>query len=334
MSIFDSSVISMAGANAPLSPKKRAKYENEMIFRQIFTDFKNTALHRYKFDGLPDTVSERVLRESLLYYGTAIFFEKSGHVLQLPGRPAFDPTMYGEYRYSYIYGANGFNTLAALEIPGGESAGILEKGIGDTRQAASCRGVMVREAYDFTSPFIFTVWTYATRVADAIRSLDVAVRQGKTPGVWLCSQSEVESIKRFNRAVEDNQTNIITSGFFPIDKVRYQPLAQDSLTHSQTFMEIIDYWKSAFKEACGIDNAAPTTFKKANLLTDEVNQNEAYTSISIDKDIETIQEGLDFVNEIFGTSITVHRYQDEQAEAEKQEAEKEEKGEEENENDV
>lgn len=306
MGIFDGSCISMAGANAP-SPKKRAKYENQMIFKQVFTDFKNTALHRYHFNGLPDTVSERVLKESLLYYGTAVFFEKNGAVLALPGRPAYDPTMYGDFRYSYVYGANGFNALVALEIPGGADAAILAKGVGDS-QPSGLRGVLVREAYDFSNPFVFTAWNYATRVADAVRSLDVAVRNGKTPGVWLCAQSEVESIRRFNRQMEDNQESIITSGFFPIDKVRYQPLAQDSLTHSQNFMQIVDYWKSAFKEACGIDNLAPNTFKKANLLSDEVGQNDQYTSAVIDKTIDVIQEGLDFANSIFGLDMHVERY--------------------------
>ena len=307
MSIFDGSFISMEGAAAP-SPKKRARYENQMIFKQIFTDFKNTALHRYHFSGLPDTVSERVLKESFLYYGMAVFFEKDGQILQLPGRPAYDPTMYGDFRYSYVYGANGFNALVALEIPGGADASILSRGVGDLQQPSGMRGVLVREAYDFTSPFIFTAWTYATRVADAIRSLDVAVRNGKVPGVWLCSQSEVESIRRFNRQIEDNQESIVTSGFFPVDKVRYQPLAQDSLTHSQNFMQIIDYWKSAYKEACGLDNLAPNTFKKANLLSDEVGQNDEYTASIIDKTIAVIQEGLDFANATFGLSMKVERY--------------------------
>lgn len=323
MSIYDSTFISMAGAK-PLSAKKRARYENDMIFRQVFTDFKNTALHRYRFRGLPDTVSERVLQESFLYYGTAIFFEMSGHVLQLPGRPAYDPTMYGDYRYSYIYGRNGFNALCALEIPGGASAAELAKGVGDTHERAQYRGAMVRESYDFSAPFILTAWNYATRVADAIRALDVAVRTGKTPGVWLCGQSEIESIKRFNSAVDENQTNILTSGFFPIDKVRYQPLAQESLAHSQNFMQIIDFWKSMYKEACGIDNAEQTNFKKANLNAAEIGQNDEYTARILYKEIDTIQEGLDFVNGIFGTSMKVERYREEEKE-EKEEKEEEKK---------
>lgn len=322
MSIYDSTFISMAGAK-PLSAKKRARYENDMIFKQIFTDFKNTALHRYRFSGLPDTVSERVLQESLLYYGTAVFFEMSGHVLQLPGRPAYDPTMYGDFRYSYVYGRNGFSGLVALEIPGGASAIELTKGVGDTQAGAPYRGAMVRENYDFTAPFIFTTWTYAARVADAIRALDVAVRTGKTPGVWLCAQSEIESIKRFNAAVDENQTNILTSGFFPIDKVRYQPLAQESLAHSQNFMQIIDFWKSMYKEACGIDNAQQTNFKKANLNSAEIGQNDEYTRRVLDKEIDTIQEGLDFVNQTFGTSMRVERYKEEEKEEKKEKEEKE-----------
>lgn len=311
MGIFDSNIISMEGATR-LTPKKRARYENEQIFRQTFIDFKNTALHRYKFEGLPDTVSERVLKESFLYYGTAIFFEMNGHILQLPGRPAFDPTMYGDYRYSYVYGANGFNACVSLEVPGGATADILNKGIGDTQNKTIGRGVMVRENYDFSNPFIFTAWNYATRVTDAIRSLDVAVRHGKKAGVWLCTQSELNSIKKFNEDIEDNVSDIVTSGFFPIDKVKFQPLSQESLAHSQNFMQIIDFWKSCFKEACAIENMQATNFKKANLNNMEIGANDEYTHRMTDKTLTVIQEGLDFANTVFGLNMKVVPYHEEE----------------------
>lgn len=311
MGIFDSSIISMEGMGK-LSPKKRARYENEQIFRQTFIDFKNTALHRYKFEGLPDTVSERVLKESFLYYGTAVFFEMNGHVLQLPARPAYDPTMYGDYRYSYVYGANGFNACVALEVQGGATAEILKKGIGDTQTPSIGRGVMVRENYDFSNPFIFTAWNYATRVADAVRSLDVAVRNGKKTGVWLCTQSEIASIKKFNEDVENNVSDIVTSGFFPIDKVKFQPLSQEALAHSQNFMQIIDFWKSCFKEACAVENMQSTNFKKANLNSMEVGANDEYTHRMSDKTLTVIQEGLDFANEVFGLNMKVVPYHEEQ----------------------
>lgn len=323
MSIFDSTIINMEGAKR-LSPKRRAKYENDQIFRMFFTDFKNTALHRYKFNNLPPTVSERVLKESLLYYGTAIFFEMNGHILQLPGRPAFDPTMYGEYRYSYIYGANGFNACVALEVPGGEEAAVLNKGIGDTRQKAEYRGAMIRENYDYTNPFIFTVWNYATRVSDAVRSLDVAVRNGKKPGIWFCKdQTMLKSIQRFNEQMDNNEETIVTSGLFPINDVKYQPLSQEGLINSQNFMQIIDFWKSAFKEACAIENMQSTNFKKANLNSMEVGSNDEYTHRQQDKTLTVIQEGLDFVNERFGTNITVEASCEEQELPEAQDEEKE-----------
>lgn len=56
---------------------------------------------------------------------------------------------------------------------------------------------------------------------------------------------------------------------------------------------------------CGVENNAQMDKKGENLITEEVEINKEYTEFSVDKATEYIQKGLDDVNKLFGTNITV-----------------------------
>lgn len=306
--------ISLAGLSKKMSEKKLAKLENDAVASFWITYLKNLALHSLTFEGLPDTVSERVLQESLLYYGAAVFFDVSGALLQLPGKPAYDPTMYGDYRFSYVYGRNGFNALVRLKIPGGYNATILTDGIQGLESGAGAKfeGYLVRDQYDMSTPLIWAVMIYAKRIADAYRSMDVAVRNGKFPGIWLVPKTQQASVEAFARSMDNNETNVITSTYFPIDRIKYQPISQDGLKASQNFMQIIGFYIDSFLQLLGLEGTTATDFKKANITADELKIGGNIAGLSVRTRIETIQEGLNFINSERGTHITVRQSTEEE----------------------
>lgn len=66
--------------------------------------------------------------------------------------------------------------------------------------------------------------------------------------------------------------------------------------------------ENQFNTLIGIPNA--NTQKRERLITDEVNSNNAETSALATLWLETMQEGIDKVNQMFGTNISVkYRYE-------------------------
>ena len=304
----NSSSINLSKCTQP-TEKVKAKYQNEEAFQLFFHKFVNMALNRYQITGCPDTVSERVVRESLLYYGTAIFFDYNGSLLCLPGTPADGVTLYGDFNKAFVYGRNGFNQMVTLIPEGSEKDKLLAESYGFSTKS-KYEGIMVRENFDYVNPFIFTVAFYASRIADTYRALDVAVDNSKIPYVWAVKDSEYNSIKAFINKKKNNESNIITTGIIDPSKVCVINLSQDGLNSSSNFMQIITFYQNAFKEACGIENMESTNFKKANILSDEMGSNDEWTHRVEDKTLDCINHYLDLVNAHFGTSMKAERIEE------------------------
>ena len=56
--------------------RKLNQYKNAVMFQNTFTRLSMDALKRYDFEGLPETISNRVLKQSLLWYGGVCIFKK------------------------------------------------------------------------------------------------------------------------------------------------------------------------------------------------------------------------------------------------------------------
>ena len=66
--------------------KKLNKLKNNIEYMNWYQLLIKYANSRYKFENLPKTVNERVLKEALTYYGSVCFFEKDGNLICLPAR--------------------------------------------------------------------------------------------------------------------------------------------------------------------------------------------------------------------------------------------------------
>lgn len=304
----NSSSINLSKCVQP-SQKIKARYANEEAFQLFFHKFVNMGLNRYQITGCPETVNERVIRESLMYYGSCIFFEYNGSLLCLPGNPADGVTLYGDFNKAYVYGRNGFNQQVTLIPEGSEKDKLLAESYGYTTKA-KYEGILVRENYDYVNPFICTISFYASRIADTYRALDTAVSNSKIPYVWVVKDSDVNTVKEFLNKKKNNEDNILSSGIFDPSKVSVVNLSQDSLNSSTNFMQIITFYQNAFKEACGIENMESTNFKKANILTDEMGSNDEWTHRIEDKTLDCINHYLDLVNAHFGTNMKAERIEE------------------------
>lgn len=301
--------------DATMKSRKRSRLKNSIAFQNVFARLIQDALSRYNFEGLPDTVSERVLKQSLLWYGSAVFFKKENSILCLPGVPSGKGfNLYGDPGSAWIFGYNGkLNEEIDLYLPGSDESTFLKETT--TGQAGRYKGVFVREnALCF--PFVNLAFYFSDLISDTYRTLDVCRKGIKSPYIITCQESMVNSVKDFFKRRDENEELILSSGVFPADKISLLPIETTSEALSDT-TALIDWYEHRWRQLCGIKASENMDKKGENLIQSEVSIGDDYTALSLEKVVPYIQYGLDQVNDIFGTAITVKpRKQEEQEEKE------------------
>lgn len=286
--------------NAP-SGKKIAKMKNNIEFMNWFHLLERYAQYRYEFEGLPDTVNERVLKQSLLWYGSCAFFEKDDILYCLPARATQEFNVYGDPCYAWVYGRNGYNKQIDLYIRGSDKSDFITKGINGQTHTKG-KGVFVRENYNFY-PFINYVNAYAYKLTDTARTLDTERFHLKRPYMITAKEEVVPTVKKYFDKVNDNEEYVISTGIFDANDVNALPISLPSGALKDT-EELQDWYVNQFLTICGLNNNQDTN-KKERLLVDEVNANNESIDMNIKPMIEYLQEQLDDVNKVYGTNITV-----------------------------
>lgn len=282
--------------------KKLAKRTNTFVFQNTFTKLVQDAMNRYRINGCPDTVSERVVLASLLFYGYVFFFKKNGNVLALPGLPdGSGINAYGDFAGAYVYGCNGYNERISLLMPGADDSRFLQKTI-EGSYYKDGTGVMVREN-PMLYPFVNTTYYFANCIADTYRTADVCRKNMKRPFIIVAEESVVPTVKKYFEDVEDNLEYVVSSGVFPADKISVQPF-DNNPDYVKVASGLIDWYEQKYRELCGFDNMGGQIDKKGeNLISAEVTQNDSYTEQNVDQVLKYINKDLELVNEKFGTNM-------------------------------
>lgn len=285
--------------------KKLAQFKNNVMFQNVFSRYVQDALQRYEFDGLPETISERVLKQSLLWYGGVCVFEKDGALLALPCAPTGDGfNIYGDPSQVWVFARNGqFNKQVDVFIHGSDESAFLLKGMTGRSASRNPKGVYIWENA-LRYPFINQTMFYSRAVADTMRTLDVCRVNIKNPYIIVAEESVVNTVKQYFASRDNNEEFIISSGVFSADKVQLLPITTNA-ENLTACTSLIEWYENQYKMLCGVENNAQMDKKGENLISSEVEINKEYTEFSVDKATEYIQRGLDDVNKLFGTNITV-----------------------------
>ena len=277
-----------------------ARFKNRLEFQNAFARLVKKGLARYQFENLPETVSDRVLKQSLLYHGSVCFFEKDGSVLALPACPNSDLTLYGDFKSCQCYGRNGYNVRVPLYVPGADEAPVLNKGV--INGTAAPKGVFVREN-EIVFPFINYCISYAEKIADSMRTLDVTRHNMKRPYIIPAEEQVVPTVKKFFDQRDENQDYIVSTGIFPADKVNVISIPSNEAV-LKACTDLIEWYYNDFDGLCGFNtNSNPD--KKERLLVDEVNANNESTRMNFGNMMMYIQSQLDDVNKYLGTDIKI-----------------------------
>lgn len=282
--------------------KKLATFKNNISFQNTFSRLVLDALERYGFEGLPDTISERVLVQSTLWYAGVVFFERDGKLFALPGAPSGDGfNIYGDPASAWVFSKNGvFNEEVSVFIPGSDEASFLKETDG-FKSGRKTKGVYVWEN-KLRYPFVNHTMFFSEAISDTMRTLDVCRTNIKNPFIITAEESVVPTVKRYLEQRENNETYVLSSGVFDATKVSVIPLTTNSDSLSSC-TQLIEWYENKYRELCGVDNNGQMDKKGENLIQDEVTINDMYTELSVQKCIDCINEGLEYVNKIYGTNI-------------------------------
>lgn len=290
------------GEIGKMNKKKLATFKNNISFQNVFSRLVQDGLDRYDFEGLPETMSKRVILQSLLWYAGTVFFEKDGAIYALPGVPSGDGfNVNGDPGSAWVFSKNGmFNEEISIYLPGSDESSFLKK-TNAYSVKHKLKGVYVWENR-LRFPFINQTMFFAQAISDTMRTLDVCRQNIKNPFIITAEESVVPTVKKYFETRDNNEEYIISSGIFDATKVQVIPLTTNSDTLSSC-TELIEWYENKYRELCGVDSNSQIDKKGENLIQAELDVNNMYTEMSVQKCIDTINEGLDNVNKIFGTSI-------------------------------
>lgn len=259
-------------------------------------------MERYTIKGLPDTISERIVLQSLIWYSSAVFFEHKGSLLALPGVPSGDGwNANGDPGSCWVFSRNGiFNEEVKTYLPGSDESAFLAL-TNAGRSGGQITGVCVWEN-PMRYPFINSILYFSEQMADTLRTIETSRMNLKNPFVFVCEESLVPTVRKFFEDRDANLAAIISSGAFPVDKVKFLPIDTNAET-LQSSIELYEWYGNQFRELCGIQSNSQIDKKGENLISDELHVNDMFEAMQIEKCLDEINRGLDYVNKFFGTHM-------------------------------
>lgn len=284
--------------------KKNSEYSNyytpfmqpvpmhfDMLFRHYFNFLIRDLFQVFQFSGLPKTVNATFFKYCLFCNGKSVFFETDdGELLALNGNYSDTPDVY------YI------PKKMLVTNPTLKRSYLMERG-------KECVVVYCTETdiYNQVSEYggLYTlICRTATMLADSDLSINVAQKNKRLINVLAAEdQKTKDAIDVVVRKQYDGEPYVVVMKSL-IDNVQSVPIAEKSSNNDiMQLVESHQYILSHFYESLGLQTH--DQMKRERLITAEINDNDSIAKLNIDNILRTIQNGLDKVNEKYGTSITV-----------------------------
>lgn len=259
--------------------KRKWNIRNSLIYYDYYSRLKNIALSVFKWEGLPESCSERFLEDTLFHYGDAVFVDDPNlGFLNLKVTPASTLNPYNEST-SYTAYSTGYSRI----FPANEC-------------------VYIRNNYMAKSTDS-TIMIYAERLAEIQLTMNVNVNAQKTPIIIRCDKNSEFSIKQMYSQYEDNAHKIYVSKSLenPLEVLNTSaPFITDKLRDEKRAV-----WNEAL-EFLGI-NTNPSDKKKERLIMSEVDSNNEQIDIQAETMLLCRQKACEDINKKYGLNVSVSR---------------------------
>lgn len=247
------------------------------------------AMSVFEWHNLPKGVDERMLELWLLQNGFCVFFydedlKYGQNELNAPeGYAVLQAMISGEWdMYNYprerrAYAVNGLN------VPLDES-----------------NSVLIFNDY-LRVPMFMTLDLYARRLAEIDRTIDVNVRNQKTPKILRGSDKQTLTMKNIVKQIDGNVYNVIVDKNFDVSNMDTLDLTAPYVAGELNVLKH-QYWNEALTYI-GIENV--NTEKKERLVSYEVMSNMGDVEAQRFTRLNARVKACDEINELFGLDVDV-----------------------------
>lgn len=263
---------------------------------RFYFDFILRLLYRViLFEGIPETVSETFMKLILYTQGKVNFLEGSligeeaSQLLALNCTRADTPDVY--YIPRKVLVVNPRLKKSYNLTPGKE-----------------CEIVYLSEADKYNlSEINGGLYSLIERTAVMLADNDISINTGQKNTrlvnlVGADTQNTVDSIRAAICSMYEGEPTIVVKSSL-IDKLQGVPIIQSQTNHNLIeLIEVQQYILSHFYEQIGI--CTHDQMKRERLVTAEINDNLDLAFLNVDDILASLQEGLQRVNDMFGTNIT------------------------------
>lgn len=279
------------------------KYEGvcdvEFNFRTYFKLLTNKCMSLFKWEGLPETIDERFLMEQLVLRGKVCFTQIDGKLYALNGNVGGEPDCY--YQPTQFIIANpilGSKTVKIRQEDGSKSL----EGLTGILVALTDIDQLIQP--QFNGGLYNLIYQTAGLLADNTSSINCAQINGRaTVGYVADSEALANSAEEVLLDVYSGKPYRVMSQDI-MDKIQAMPLAASG--NNSTLMTLIEahqYILAQFYNEIGI--GGNWNMKRERINTAETELMKGSLDLSIWQMEKSLKEGIELVNQLFGTSITV-----------------------------
>ncbi len=250
-----------------------------------YDKWKLAAMNAHQWTGLPEGLQERHIERWLYSTGLCVFFRPPGYdYLVLNCQPVSGVNILGD---PVKFRAVGLNGKSYDLVSGRDEFVIIENN-------------MLRRP---TDPFILF---YVNKITEAERTMDVNVKQQKTPTIILCDGQTELTFKQIYKEADGNVPGIFVDKNLDLNSIQSLDLKAKFLCP-----DLMDYKKSVENELLtflGLNNIPAE--KKERLITDEAQSNNQLIQSFAMLQLEARERACEEINRIFGLNIGVKRRQE------------------------
>lgn len=241
----------------------------------------NRTQSMFKWEGLPDTIPQRVLELYLQINGNTCFYEYNGDLYVFTGGLGGEPDVY------YM------PTLYTISNPALNISKTL-------RIDKDCVVIPNDSMYLGLMPMFSR---YATQLTETELSIDIAVVNSRIVDLISAPDDRTkESAEIFLKNIRDGKPGVIAENAF-LDGIRSQPYGATGNRILTDLIETMQYEKASWFNDLGLN--ANYNMKRESLNTTESQLNNDALLPLIDNMLESRKRGIEKVNNMFGTNITV-----------------------------
>ncbi len=266
------------------------RIDKGFLYTTMYDTLTRCVLRTFVIDGVPDVINYNFMMLQLLCGGRICFFNrKSGELTALNANSASEPDLY--YIPRKVLVVSPYLTGEYILTPGVDC------------EVVYCTSLDQYRYMDYTIGGIKPLLMYtADLLADTIVSISVALKNIRLSNVLAADdQNVVDSIREAVQKMYNGEPYIVVQSTL-VSTLQSFPVRQNVQTNELLqLIELYQYIWARFYEQIGIKTH--DNMKKERMINAEVDEGVDMAIFNIDDLRRSISEGLDRVNDMFGTKM-------------------------------